>query len=334
LIARLIRLAAFQNPEFYAAQAMRRSTHDKPRIISCAELTSHHVALPRGCFDAVRDLLASVGIAVTVEDCRTTGAPIPFAFTGALRPSQEQAIAALSPHDTGVLAASTAFGKTVLAIRMIAERGLNTLILVHRRQLMDQWIERLTAFSNLPRDAIGVIGGGRRKPKSQVDVALIQSLVRKGEVNDIVGNYGHLVVDECHHLSAVSFELVARRSKARYVLGLSATVARKDGHHPIIVMQCGPVRHRVDARAQAAGRGIVHRAKTRSTQFQLPPPMEGSDRPSMPAVYAAIARDELRNNLIFDDVLKALEAKRSPVVLSERRDHLEYLQGRFLLARM
>jgi superfamily II DNA or RNA helicase len=115
-----------------------------------------------------------------IEDCRTTGAPIPFAFTGALRPSQEPAIAALLPHDTGVLAATTAFGKTVLAIRMMAERGLNTLILVHRRQLMDQWIERLTAFSSFPRDAIGMIGGGRRKPKGQVDVALIQSLVRKG----------------------------------------------------------------------------------------------------------------------------------------------------------
>jgi superfamily II DNA or RNA helicase len=126
-----------------------------------------------------------------------------------------------------VLAATTAFGKTILAIRMMAERGRNTLVLVHRRQLMDQWIERLTAFTNMPRDAIGRIGGGRRKPTGQVDVALIQNLARKGEVDDIVGNYGHLVVDECHHLSAVSFELVARRSKARYVLGLSATVTRK-----------------------------------------------------------------------------------------------------------
>src|SRR2546429_8477865 len=115
---------------------------------------------------------------------------------------------------------------------MKAESELNTLILVHRRQLMDQWIERLTAFSSLPRDAMGMIGGGRRKPNGQVDIALIQSLVRKGEVDDIVGNYGHLVVDECHHLSAVSFELVARGSKARYILGLSATIARKDGHHP------------------------------------------------------------------------------------------------------
>jgi hypothetical protein len=138
LIARLICLAAFQNPEFYAAQAMRRSTHDTPRIISCAELTSHHVALPRGCFDAALDLLASLGITVTIEDRRFSGAAVPLTFTGALRADQETAITALLPHDTGVLAATTAFGKTILAIRMMAERGRNTLVLVHRRQLMDR----------------------------------------------------------------------------------------------------------------------------------------------------------------------------------------------------
>jgi superfamily II DNA or RNA helicase len=327
LIARLIRLAAFQNPEFYAAQAMRRSTHDKPRIISCAELTSHHVALPRGCFDAVLDLLASLGISVTIEDCRLSGAAVPLTFTGALRPDQETAITALLPHDTGVLAATTAFGKTILAVRMIAERGRNTLVLVHRRQLMDQWIERLTAFSNMPRDAIGIIGGGRRKPKGQVDVALIQSLVRKGEVDDIVGNYGHLVVDECHHLSAVSFELVARRSKARYILGLSATVTRKDGHHPIIVMQCGPVRHRVDARSEAAKRPFDHVVRIRDTGFQLQATLDTS-APSIHDVFKKMVADEARNDLIFDDVLRALEAGRSPVVITERTAHLEAIARR------
>jgi len=244
-----------------------------------------------------------------------------------LRPSQEPAIAALLPHDTGVLAATTAFGKTVLAIRMMAERGLNTLILVHRRQLMDQWIERLTAFSSFPRDAIGMIGGGRRKPKGQVDVALIQSLVRKGEVDDIVGNYGHLVVDECHHLSAVSFEMVARRSKARYILGLSATVTRKDGHHPIIVMQCGPVRHRVDARSEAAKRPFDHVVRIRDTSFQLQATFNASS-PSIQDVFKAMVVDEARNGLIFDDVLHALEAGRSPVVITERTAHLEILARR------
>jgi superfamily II DNA or RNA helicase len=327
LVARLVRLAAFQNPEFYAAQAMRRSTHNKPRIISCAELTSHHVALPRGCFDAVLDLLTSLGIVVTIEDRRCSGAAIPLAFTGALRSDQETAIAALLPHDTGVLAATTAFGKTILAIRMMAERGRNSLVLVHRRQLMDQWIERLTAFSNMPRDAIGMIGGGRRKPKGQVDIALIQSLVRKGEVDDIIGNYGHLVVDECHHLSAVSFELVARRSKARYILGLSATVTRKDGHHPIIVMQCGPVRHRVNARSEATKRPFDHVVRIRDTSFQLQATLDNST-PSIQDVFKEMVDDEARNDLIFDDVLCALEAGRSPIVITERTAHLEIIAKR------
>lgn len=327
LIARLIRLAAFQNPEFYAAQAMRRSTHDKPRIISCAELTSHHIGLPRGCFDAARALLASLGVDAAIDDRRTAGVPISLSFIGNLRSDQETAVAALSPHDTGVLAATTAFGKTVVAIRMIAERGVNTLILVHRRQLMDQWVERLVAFSNLPREAIGMVGGGRRKPKGKVDVALIQSLVRKGQVDDLVGEYGHLVVDECHHLSAVSFELVARRAKARYVLGLSATVTRKDGHHPIIAMQCGPIRHRVNARAEAANRPFDHVVQIRETNFALDD-KANAPTPAIQDVFRALVADEDRNSLILDDILQALEAGRFPVVITERTAHLETLAAR------
>jgi superfamily II DNA or RNA helicase len=327
LIARLIRLAAFQNPEFYAAQSMRRPTHDKPRIISCAELTSHHIALPRGCFDAALDLFASLGVAVSIDDHRVTGKPISVSFQGELRPDQEKAIAALSPHDTGVLAATTAFGKTVVAIRMIAERRLNTLILVHRCQLMDQWVERLAAFSDLPREAIGVIGGGKRKPKGLVDVALIQSLVRKGDVDDLIGNYGHLIIDECHHLSAVSFELVARRAKSRYILGLSATVTRKDGHHPIIAMQCGPIRYSVSAKSEAAKRPFDHLVRVRRTKFILP---GEADRPppTIQEVFHALVNDEDRNALIFDDILHALDAGRSPVVITERTAHLEALATR------
>jgi superfamily II DNA or RNA helicase len=331
MTARLIRLAAFQNPEFYRAQSMRFPTFGKPRIISCAELHRRHVGLPRGCLDEAVELIRGEGAEVELSDLRMIGDPLAsqVRFQGTLHEPQVKAFEALLPHEHGVLAATTAFGKTVVAAALIAQRGRNALVLVHRRELLTQWVERLRTFLDIDPKDIGVIGAGRRKPTGVIDVALIQSLVRRGQVSDVVADYGHLIVDECHHLSAVSFELVARRAKARYVLGLSATVARKDGHHPIIFMQCGPVRHRVDARAQAAGRGIVHRAKTRSTQFQLPPLLAGSDRPSMPTVYAAIAQDELRNNLIFDDVLKALEVKRSPIVLTERRDHLEYLQGRF-----
>ena len=247
LVAQLVRIAAFQNPEFYRAQAMRLPTFGKPRIISCAELHPRHVGLPRGCFDEAVELLTSHGVVAQFKDERQMGRPLDVKFLGTLHDVQAAAVAAVEPHDYGVLAATTAFGKTVVAARMIAARGVNTLVLVHRRQLVDQWRERLQTFLKVQEGDIGTIGGGKRKPTGRIDIALIQSLVRKGEVSDLVGDYGHLIVDECHHLSAVSFELVARRSKARYVLGLSATVARKDGHHPIIFMQCGPVRYRVDA---------------------------------------------------------------------------------------
>ena len=331
MTARLIRLAAFQNPEFYRAQAMRLPTFGKPRVVSCAELSRRHVALPRGCLDEAAALLRSHGIGADLEDHRNAGGSLPpgVQFVGELRGGQAEAFEALAAHDFGVLAATTAFGKTVVAAALLARRQCTTLVLVHRRELLTQWVERLGAFLSIDPARIGVIGGGRRKPTGVIDVALIQSLVRKGEASDLLGSYGHLVVDECHHLSAVSFELAARRAKARHVLGLSATVARKDGHHPIIFMQCGPVRHRVDARAQAARRGIEHRVRLRPTAFRLPPALSEAARLSMPAIYAALAQDTARNALIFDDVLSALEAKRSPVVLTERRDHLEHLRVRF-----
>jgi len=331
MIAQLVRLAAFQNPEFYRAQAMRLPTFGKPRVVSCAELFAQHVALPRGCLEEALDLIKSHGSVAELEDQRKVGTALPadVSFRGELQRPQSAAFDALVSHENGVLAATTAFGKTVVAAALIAYRARNTLVLVHRRELLNQWMERLQSFLSVDPKLIGVIGGGKRRPTGVIDVALIQSLVRNGEVADIVSDYGHLIVDECHHLSAASFELVARRSKARYVVGLSATVARKDGHHPIIFMQCGPVRHRVDARAQIAERGIRHRVRDRSTRFELPSSLASVERPSMPAIYAALAQDGGRNDLIFDDVLKSLEAKRSPVILTERKDHLDYLQKRF-----
>ncbi|WP_234844124.1 TOTE conflict system archaeo-eukaryotic primase domain-containing protein [Sinorhizobium meliloti] len=331
LIAQFVRLAAFQNPEFYRAQAMRLPTFGKPRVVSCAALHPRHVALPRGCLDEAIDLIKNHGATAILEDHREGGGALPasVSFQGQLRRPQAKAFDALIAHDNGVLAATTAFGKTVVAAALISQRARNTLILVHRRELLDQWVTRLSSFLSIDPKQIGIIGGGKRKPTGVIDVALIQSLVRNGDVADIVADYGHLIVDECHHLSAASFELVARRSKARYVVGLSATVARKDGHHPIIFMQCGPVRHRVDARVQAAECGIRHRARDRATKFELPLSLASVERPSMPAIYAALAQDSGRNDLIFDDVLKSLEAKRSPIVLTERKDHLDYLHERF-----
>ena len=327
LVNRLIRLAAFQNPAFYSAQAMRRSTFGIPRIVACAELLSNHIALPRGCREAVVELLDELGVGADMRDERYSGRPVATGFLGKLTTEQQSAADALLPHETGVLSAATGFGKTVIAASVITARGTNTLVLVHRRQIMDQWIARLGAFLDLPASAIRPIGGGRRRPGGIVDVGVIQSLVRKGEVDDIVADYGHLVVDECHHVSAVSFEAVARRAKAKYVLGLSATVTRRDGHHPIVFMQCGPVRFRTSAKAQARQRPFGHRAILRTTEFRLPAGMD-AERPSIQHVYAALAADEDRNDMIFDDVLEALEAGRSPILLTERKDHAHSLAGR------
>jgi superfamily II DNA or RNA helicase len=324
---RLLRQAAFQNPEFYKAQALRLPTYEKPRIIACAEDHLDHVALPRGCLEDVQNLLENLHVKIVVHDRRFAGTPLNVTFRGQLRPEQEVAAQAMLLHDTGVLSATTAFGKTVIAAWLIAQRGVNTLVLVHRRQLLEQWMERLATFLDVPPKAIGRIGGGRRKPSSLLDVAVIQSLVRKGVVHDVVGQYGHLIVDECHHLSAQSFEQVVRRAKARFVAGLSATVTRKDGHHPIIFMQCGPVRHRVDAKAQAAARPFEHVVLVRPTSFRPLRAAAPDVRLQFHDLYDDLIADDQRNRLICDEILQTLGEGRSPLVLTERNQHLDHLSA-------
>lgn len=327
LISRIARLAAFQNPEFYSAQAMRLSTFGKPRVISCTELLPKHLAIPRGCLDDLLQLLSDVGIEPELRDERQHGKSLGTRFLGELTTLQEEAASALLRHDTGVLAATTAFGKTVVAAKMTASHDQNTLVLVYRKHLVEQWVAQLQAFLDIKPEEIGVIHGTKKKPTGIIDIAVIQSLVQKGIVSDLVANYGHVIVDECHHISAVSFEALAREAKAQYVLGLSATVTRKDGQHPIIFMQCSPVRFRVDARKQAAIRPFDHKVIFRHTQFQLS--RSGPDeRPKIQELYASLSQDLARNSLIIDDVLAALKLGRSPVVITERKDHLDLLANR------
>ena len=322
---RLVRLAAFQNPEFYRAQAMRLSTFGKPRVIHCAEDGPKYLALPRGCLEDTQDLLSSLGIEAALRDERIAGTPLDVRFHGELRPEQQLAANAMAAHDIGVLAATTAFGKTVLAAWLIAHRGVNSLVLVHRQQLLEQWVERLATFLDVPAKSIGRLGGGRKSLTGRIDVALIQSLVRKGVVHDCVGSYGHLVVDECHHLPASSFELVARRAKARYVTGLSASTTRKDGHQPIIFMQCGPVRYRDNARQQAASRPFTHHVLVRPTGFRAPDLAAADSRVEFQRLYEALAQHPGRNQLICGDVIAAVQAGRFPLVLTERTEHLRFL---------
>ena len=217
LANRLIRLAAFQNPEFYKAQAMRMSVWDKSRVIGCAENYPQHIALPRGCLDAAQDLLRDNGIHCDLRDERLEGEPLDVDFVGTLRLDQEAAVAAMLHHDAGVLSAPTAFGKTVTAAAMIARRGVTTLVLVHRTELLKQWQERLQAFlgvgkGGVGKGGVGTIGSGKAKPTGKIDIAVMQSLSRQGEVNRQVENYGHVIVDECHHVGAASFDAILKRT--------------------------------------------------------------------------------------------------------------------------
>jgi superfamily II DNA or RNA helicase/very-short-patch-repair endonuclease len=322
---RLIRMAAFQNPEFYRAQAMRLSTYDKPRIIACAEDYPQHIGLPRGCLNEVLETLADLKIQAEVRDERNAGQSLKVEFQGELRPEQTVAAQAMLAQDIGVLAATTAFGKTIVAAWLIARRGVNSLVLVHRRQLQQQWIERLSAFLGVPVRAIGRIGGGRKKPTGLLDVAVIQSLIRNGVVDDLVGDYGHLIVDECHHLSAQSFELVARQAKAKFITGLSATVTRKDGHHPIIFMQCSHVCYRGNTKQQTAAHPFEHTVMVRSTDFRPLRPANPNVREQFHELYKELIADEERDDLICQDVIQTLREGRSPMVLTERNEHLDTL---------
>lgn len=321
LLNQIKRLAAFQNPEFYKKQSMRLSTALTPRVISCAADYPLHVALPRGCRPELEDLLAAHGVTLDVTDDRVAGEPLDVQFHGSLTPHQLQAAKALLAHDSGVLVAPPGVGKTVIGTYLVAARQCSTLILVHRRPLLDQWLAQLAVFLGIEPRSIGQIGAGKRTATRKLDVAMIQSLVRKDSVEDTVAAYGQVIVDECHHLPAVQFERVLAEVKARYVVGLTATPQRRDGHHPITHMQLGPVRFAIDAKSQAARRPFEHRLVVRETSFRLPAVGSAS---GIQEIYATIARDKARNELILNDVIAALEEGRSPILLTERKDHLEY----------
>lgn len=324
LVNQIKRIAAFQNPEFYKKQALRLSTALTPRVIGCAEDLPKHVGLPRGCLDALQDLLGEHEIELSLQDERSVGAPLDLSFDGCLTTLQTDAVRALLAHDTGVFVAPPGTGKTVVGTKLIAERARTTLVLVHRTQLLEQWRAQLGLFLDLKPSEIGQIGGGKRKPNGRLDVAMIQSLVRRDEVDDLVSTYGHVVVDKCHHVPAVSFERVMREARARYVTGLTATPQRRDGHHPILQYQLGPVRFSVEPRSEAARRRFEHRLIVRDTSFELSLP----EPSGIQEIYGRIAVDTGRNEQILDDVIRALDEGRSPVLLTERREHLDYFAKR------
>ncbi|WP_261588803.1 TOTE conflict system archaeo-eukaryotic primase domain-containing protein [Escherichia coli] len=315
LVNRLIRLAAFPKPEFYKAQAMRMSVWNKPRVIGCAENYPQHIALPRGCLDSALSFLRYNNIAAELIDKRFAGTECNAVFTGNLRAEQEEAVSALLRYDTGVLCAPTAFGKTVTAAAVIARRKVNTLILVHRTELLKQWQERLAVFLQVG-DSIGIIGGGKHKPCGNIDIAVVQSISRHGEVEPLVRNYGQIIVDECHHIGAVSFSAILKETNARYLLGLTATSIRRDGLHPIIFMYCGAIRHTA-ARPKESLHNLEVLTRSRFTSGHLPSDARIQD------IFREIALDHDRTVAIAEEAMKAFGQGRKVLVLTERTDHLD-----------
>jgi superfamily II DNA or RNA helicase len=316
------RLATFANPSFGERQAMRLSTALTPRLIACFEDLAHHLALPRGCAEALEALLDEFGIAIEITDERSLGSPIDAVFAGTLRDEQAAALEDLLEHDIGVLCAPPGAGKTVIGAHLIAKRGQSTLVLVHRKPLVEQWVARLKEFLDVDGGEIGVIGGGRSKATGRIDVAMVQSLARSELDPALLAGYGHVVVDECHHVPAVSIERVLARCPARFITGLTATPIRRDGHQPIIAMQCGPIRHTI---APTGGAELALRVIRRNTTFD---PSVLPAEPAIQEIYRALTVDTDRTELIVRDVRDLLDEGRAPLVLTERREHLERLGER------
>ena len=247
-----------------------------------------------------------------------------FPFTAQLSDIQQQTVDELLQHDISIFVAPPGSGKTVVGAWLTAARNCSTLVLVHRKPLLDQWVAQLSRFLDLPSKMIGTIGSGKSKATGILDVAMMQSLVRKDEIADLVANYGQIIVDECHHLPAFSFERVLAEVKAKYVVGLTATPYRRDGHQPIIHLQCGPTRFSLNRKQLATDEEFTRRLILRETGFNL---SDTDNEKTIQEIYGLLTVDRQRNRLILDDIRQSLAVGRSPILLTERKDHLEFLAG-------
>ena len=332
----LKRIAAFKNPEFYSKQALRLSTYAIPRIISCFDITNEYLAMPRGCEDATRSFLNDNAVTYTIIDKTNHGNKISVSFQGEEREEQLEAINALLPYTNGILHATTAFGKTVTAAAIIARKKVNTLILVHSKALLKQWHDRLTEFLNIdyPKheeknkrgrrkvfSPIGCFDSSGNTLHGIIDIALIQSCLDEDGVKPFVQDYGMVIVDECHHVSSITFEQVLMSIKAHTIYGLTATPIRKDGHQPIIFMQCGPIRFSTDAKSQIAKQSFDRFLIPRFTSYNS----ILEDRLSIATLYKYLSEDEIRNNLIVEDICKAVNTGRTPIILTNRTAHVSVL---------
>ena len=321
--------ASIANPKFYELQRLRKSTWDTPRFIRGYDLTlDDRLILPRGLRHTITGIVERAGSRLALTDTRNPGREIDVAFTAELTTKQSAAVSTMLAHDDGVLVAPPGSGKTVMACALIAERATSTLVLVDRKALAEQWRTRIHQFLGIRP---GQIGGGRRQLGGVVDVAMLPSLARRDDIAELTNGYGHIIVDECHHLAAAAYDHSVKRMGAQFWLGLTATPDRRDGLGEIIAWRLGPIRHTTTQEDQgslaavwAADAGprrllFVHETGFRCNDIDLSSPG------ALAAVHRALVADDARNTQIAEDVTAALDRGRNCLVLTRRVAHVETL---------
>jgi superfamily II DNA or RNA helicase len=322
LVASLKHLASVHNPEFYQREKLRRSTWRTPRMIRCYQEDLDRLYLPRGLLEEASKIVAAFGSKLVVDDHRPAAPPRAFAFTGALTEAQQAAVTELARHDIGVLVAPTGAGKTVMACALIQKRPTPTLVLVHTRPLAEQWRQRLTDLLGLQKREIGQLGAGRKRRSQVVDLATLQSLSRREDLSEVFDGYGLVIVDECHHLPAVTFERSVRSATNRHWIGLTATPRRRDGLEGILHMQLGPVRHTMTEDAAAT---VLLRRDLPVHETMTDP--NAPDEAAIQTILGRVADDEERTKQICADVANAHRRGRNVLVFTDRTKHLDSLRA-------
>ncbi len=310
LISALKRTAIFANPKFFKLQRLRFSTWNTPRYICCAERDNDNLILPRGTLKTCKKICKAAGSKILLKDNRLKLKKIDIRFLGKLLDAQKQSIKLILKFDFGVFVAPPGSGKTVIACKIIAKRKVPTLVLVHRKQLVDQWKEQLINFLNITEKEIGILGSGKEKLKGLIDIGMLQTLSKKDDLSEIINHYEQIIIDECHHIPAPSFESVIGKFPAKYVLGLTATPYRKEGDQAIMYLQCGPICYTMDDRELS---DISRKVIIKQTSFRMS--VEYGPQPQLHEVWNEMIKDKNRLNIIANDVITVLKKKRFPLIL-------------------
>ena len=317
MLSQFKHLSSIHNPKFYERQKLRLSTFQIPRLIRCYEEDIYHIHMPRGILEDIREIAKNAGSELSIVDQRSARGDLSLQFRGSLTASQERTVQDLLTHEMGVLVAPPGAGKTVMGCFAVGRRNVPTLILAHRKPILEQWRSQLMELLGLSSQQIGQIGGGRRRQTGIVDLAMIQSLKSIADLETFFTNYGFIVVDECHHLPAFTFESCFRRASVRYVLGLTATPYRSDGLQSIITMQCGPIRYKMEDTPA----DLFRRLNIRQTPFSF----SNDEHFSIQDIFRSLVKDEGRNALIEEDVIQALKQGRQCLILTQWKEHCRLL---------